>query len=113
MRVHCFDYMHDDLNFGVTLDNGNDENAQNTHRSLQTSSNFDLQQPSSPYNDGFTVGKEDYDLKRAGHPNVCIATVAFKGTAFFLYFFHVQLHFRPNSGFAGGELHLGDDPGSH
>ena len=75
----------DDLNFGITLDNGDNNDGHNTHRNLQASKSEPQTAHESSNSQDFSVGKEDYNLGRAGHPNVCLATIAFKGAAFLMY----------------------------
>ena len=42
--------------------------------------------PYAPHDaEDFSIAGDTYNLSRALHPNICIATVAFKGAAFFMY----------------------------
>ena len=76
----------EDIKLGDTIDNGDTNEGSLTNRKLSEHNNkahsFSEMKED---NDDFSLGKDDYDLKRAGHPNVCIATVLFKAAAFFMY----------------------------
>lgn len=79
--------MDDELNFGVTLDNQNPDDG-DTQRKLAMKAMSDAQTGPSSHADveDISMGRDDYNLSRALHPKMCIATVAFKGAAFIMYF---------------------------
>ena len=82
--------------FNIQLDNpplGDSERAekekkisfQNSEPKSFSSDNNKTNYNSNKNEDQMNLGTSDYNLSNAAHPFACIATVAFKGLALFLY----------------------------